>query len=74
MAQSIIKGERAVVPDDPEKHPTVPLEVANAALGLGRTLGYRLARSGQYPAPVIHAGARYRVPTAALRRMLGLDP
>ena len=35
-----------------------------------------LARTGQLAdgVPVIRVGAKYRVPTAALRRALGLDP
>lgn len=50
---------------------TVSIETGNRALGLGRTLGYTLARRGQYPCRVIKAGRSYRVVTADLRRVLG---
>jgi hypothetical protein len=50
---------------------TVDLETGNRAFGLGRSLGYTLAREGRYPCRVIKAGTAYRVVTADLRRVLG---
>jgi len=46
--------------------PVVTLAAANSALGLGRTLGYSLAKSGRYPCPVLRVGHSYRVATAEL--------
>jgi excisionase family DNA binding protein len=45
-------------------------EVARV-LGLSRASAYRAVRSGQIPSIAI--GRRVLVPTAALRKMLGLD-
>jgi hypothetical protein len=50
---------------------TVDLKTGNRALGLGRSLGYKLARTGRYPCRVIEAGNAYRVVTADLQRVLG---
>lgn len=50
---------------------TVDLETGNRAFGIGRSLGYKLAREGRYPCRVIQAGTAYRVVTADLRRVLG---
>lgn len=51
---------------------TVDLAVANAALGIGSTLGYAAAKAGDYPVPVLRVGGRYRVPTCHLVDALGL--
>ena len=50
----------------------VDLATAGQALGLGRTKAYQLARTGQFPCPVIRAGKTYLVPTAGLLALLGL--
>ncbi|GAA2255831.1 hypothetical protein GCM10010430_44580 [Kitasatospora cystarginea] len=50
----------------------VDLATANRALGLGRTHGYRLARRGDYPVPVLRDGRAYRVSSAAVALQLGL--
>ena len=49
------------------------LPTAAAIFGLSRTLAYELARTGQFPVPVIRAGTRYRVPVAAILHTLRLD-
>ncbi|MYV98381.1 hypothetical protein GT354_08830 [Streptomyces sp. SID3343] len=54
--------------------PAVDLELANRALGLGRSKGYDLARRGRYPCPTWRAGPAHRVSTADLWRLLGIDP
>ncbi|MDH6122039.1 putative DNA-binding transcriptional regulator AlpA [Kitasatospora sp. GAS204A] len=54
--------------------PTVDVETAGKAFGLGRTTSYSLARSGQFPCKVIRVGRSYRVVTADLLRVLGLMP
>ncbi|WP_307869010.1 DNA-binding protein [Umezawaea beigongshangensis] len=51
---------------------SIPLPVANRVLGLGRSKGYTLARSGQYPVRVLRVGTGYRVVTAELRTLLGI--
>ena len=53
------------------KTKTLSIEEASAELGIGRTLGYELARSGQFPVPVLRLGRLYRVPAAELHRLLG---
>ncbi|MFA1548618.1 MULTISPECIES: helix-turn-helix domain-containing protein [Actinomadura] len=53
---------------------TVSVETAARAIGLGRTRAYQLARQGQFPCKVIRIGASYRVVTADLLRLLGLEP
>jgi len=52
----------------------VDLLTAARALGLGRTTAYALARDGAFPCRVVRVGAVYRVPTAELLAVLGLDP
>jgi hypothetical protein len=51
---------------------TVNLETANQALGIGRSTGYALAKTGEYPAKVLRVGNSYRVVTADLLRLLGV--
>lgn len=53
---------------------TVDIGTAARALGLGRSTGYELARRGEFPCRVLRVGGSYRVPTADLLRVLGLDP
>jgi hypothetical protein len=50
---------------------TVPVDVAGQAIGLSRDASYRAVRNGDLPS--IRIGGAVRVPTAPLRRMLGLD-
>ncbi len=57
---------------DPQLCPTVTVEQAATWLGLGRSSAYEAARRGELP--VLRFGRLLRVPTAALRIMLGLDP
>lgn len=54
------------------EQPTVRLwpDAANA-LGIGRNTAYEAARRGEIP--VIRCGRQWRVPTAALRRLLAMD-
>jgi len=54
--------------------PTVDLMTAAAALGLGRTKAYELARRAQFPCRVIRIGEVYRVPTSGLLELLGVAP
>lgn len=48
------------------------LPTAGRIFGLGRAMSYELARTGQFPAPLIRVGARYKVPVAGILTTLGL--
>ncbi|HLI36134.1 MAG TPA: helix-turn-helix domain-containing protein [Streptosporangiaceae bacterium] len=47
---------------------------AARALGLGRSTAYELARRNEFPCRVIRVGSSYRIPTADLLRVLGIEP
>ncbi|MFG1995185.1 helix-turn-helix domain-containing protein [Actinoplanes sp. NPDC048988] len=47
------------------------VETAASVLGIGRTTAYTLARSGEFPAPVIRVGRRYVVSVEGLLTVLG---
>lgn len=51
----------------------VDLQTACRALGIGRTAGYELARTGMFPCSLLKCGRTYRVPTARLLDVLGED-
>ncbi|UDF20118.1 helix-turn-helix domain-containing protein [Rhodococcus qingshengii] len=54
--------------------PTVSLwPTAGQALGIGRSHAYKLASSGEFPARVLRLGGTYRVLTADLLSVLGID-
>ncbi len=61
---------KAPIPD-PREVPTLSIEEAGAMIGLGRSGAYEAARRGEIP--TLRFGRRLRVPTAALRKMLGMD-
>jgi excisionase family DNA binding protein len=52
----------------------VDIGTAARALGLGRSTAYELARRNEFPCRILHVGSSYRVPTAELLRLLGIDP
>jgi len=52
----------------------VDITTAARALGLGRSTAYDLARRDEFPCRILHVGSSYRVPTAELLRVLGIDP
>jgi len=53
--------------------PTIALPLANTALGISRAHGYALAKRGQYPVKVLKLGSSYRVITADLLNVLGIN-
>ena len=60
--------------DDLRRLPVVvDLITAATVLGIGRTTAYEMVRTGRWPTQVLHLGHRIRVPTAALRDLLGLS-
>lgn len=48
------------------------IQTACRALGISKSSGYALARSGDFPCRVIVIGARYVVPTIGLLDLLGI--
>lgn len=66
---------RPWTPDEVAALPvTVDLLTAGQVLGLGRSGSYEMAHTGQFPVPVLKLGSRYRVVTAHLRELLGIEP
>jgi predicted DNA-binding transcriptional regulator AlpA len=59
---------------DPAKRPVMTAEEAFAELGIDRGTGYKAIRDGTFPVPIIRVGRIIRVPTAAVRRLLLVDP
>lgn len=57
---------------DPADRPTLAIPEAGKYLGLNRSASYRAAKSGYLPTVQL-SESRFVVPTAALRRLLGLD-
>lgn len=55
----------------PDEAPTVSVDDAAAALGISRGTAYQAVAAGEIPS--IRIGRRLLVPTAGLRRLLGLD-
>jgi excisionase family DNA binding protein len=51
----------------------IDITTAARALGLGRSTAYELARRGEFPCRVLRIGSSYRVPTADLLRVLGIE-
>lgn len=51
----------------------IDLDTANRALLIGRSTGYGLAKQGVYPVKVLKLGNAYRVVTADLLKLLGLQ-
>ncbi|MFN2494848.1 MAG: helix-turn-helix domain-containing protein [Pseudonocardiaceae bacterium] len=45
---------------------------AAACLGVTESTGYRLVNAGEFPVRVLRLGRQWRVPTAEVRRELGL--
>ncbi len=52
---------------------SVDMLTAFRAVGIGRTSGYELVRTGQFPTRVLRLGNTYRVPREELLRLLGID-
>lgn len=50
----------------------VDIVTAGRAFGISKNLAYELAAAGTFPCRVYRLGVQWRVPTADLRRSLGL--
>lgn len=53
---------------------TVDLVTAGRAVGIGKTKAHEMARAGTFPVRVLRLGKAYRVPTAELLALLGVEP
>ncbi|MBB5940437.1 hypothetical protein [Streptomyces zagrosensis] len=51
----------------------IDLDTSNKALMVGRSTGYGLAKHGEYPVKVLRLGNAYRVVTADLLKLLGVE-
>jgi hypothetical protein len=52
---------------------SVPFPLACRALNIGRTLGYQLAKTGEFPVKVFPVGKdKYKVPRSAILQKLGI--
>ena len=67
MPESVDHSDVAEARPGRETH---TLREACERLGIGKTLGYELARAGTFPVPVIRAGRRLLVSRAAVDRLL----
>jgi hypothetical protein len=69
-----VSNATATIPTAAEQ-PTVDVLTAGRAVGVSsHTTAYRMAQNGEFPFPVLRIGRQWRVPTAALRQVLGLGP
>lgn len=50
----------------------VSLDDANRALSIGRSFGYQLVKTGEYPVTVLRLGNAYRVRRSDLLSLLGV--
>jgi hypothetical protein len=74
MAPKTAREVRALTTEELLALPAViDLDTANRALAIGRSTGYVLAKHGRYPVKVLRLGNAYRVVTADLLRLLGLE-
>lgn len=51
----------------------VDLETARRVLGVGRSKAYEMVQRGEWPTRVLRLGNAYRVPTAELLVLLGVN-
>lgn len=52
--------------------PTIDLRTSNTLIGVGRTKGQEMARSGTYPVRLLRVGNRYKAITSELLALLGV--
>lgn len=51
----------------------VDIRTAATVLGFGKSKAYELAAAGEFPVRVLRVGKSYRVPTAELLGLLGIE-
>ena len=69
----MITDDMAEIMEIIRSQPTVKMDVACPALGVSTWAGYQAIRRGDFCVPTLSIGRRIVVPTAPLRRALGLD-
>lgn len=52
---------------------SVDVETAGRAFGIGRTKAFELARTDQFPVPVLRVGSKLRVARSSILRALGIS-
>jgi predicted DNA-binding transcriptional regulator AlpA len=67
----VASNATTVLVPDPEAQPVMAAWEVQRVLGISRSSLYEALRAGQVPG--IRIGARWFVPTAAVRRMLQMD-
>lgn len=67
MAQAMTRNELLALPA------VVDLRTAGRALGFGITKCYELVAAGEFPVRVLRVGKSYRVPTAELLAVAGVE-
>lgn len=73
-ASNLVREARGLTGDELLALPAViDLDTSNRALMIGRSTGYGLAKQGEYPVKVLRLGNAYRVVTADLLKLLGLE-
>lgn len=68
MATDLADTMRAI-----RQQPTVTVEVACRALSVSSWAAYQAIKRGDFPVPTIAVGRRIVVPTAPLRKVLGME-
>ena len=69
------KAIKALTRDEILKLPAVTdLVTAGRALDIGRSKAHELARRGEFPVPVLRLGKTYKIRTADLLKLLGIEP
>ncbi len=71
MTTTTVPTPTGPLPTADEK-PILDIEEAGRYLGMSRVVAYRAAKSGYLPTVQV-SERRFKVPTAALRTMLGMD-
>ncbi|MCF7552205.1 hypothetical protein [Pseudonocardia sp. WMMC193] len=57
--------------------PAIDIPTAGQALGVSRGRAYQMAKNGEWPfedIPILKLGKRFKIPTAALLKYLGVEP
>lgn len=68
MMESLSRAELLALPV------SVDLMTAGRAVGIGRTKAHEMVRNGTWPTRVLRLGKAYRIPTAELLALLGVEP
>lgn len=71
ISREVGESRRIAAIPNPEEQPFITVEQTAELLGMGRNVAYRAVAEGQIPS--IRVGKLIRVPTAAIRRLAGLD-